>query len=191
MLISEFNPYWLIPIIFFARVVDVSLGTFRFIMVIRGHRMVATAVGFIESMVWITAVGGVIANLDQWYLIVAYAAGYATGNWVGIWLESRAAIGTELVRAISKNSENLLAETLRQAGYRPVRLAGSTGNANPVEVILVVVRRRKVPELVQIIHEADPEAVYTVSDIKTVHDSDPALQSTYKSMSWARKAFRK
>jgi uncharacterized protein YebE (UPF0316 family) len=191
MLISEFNPYWLIPIIFFARVVDVSLGTFRFIMVIRGHRMVATAVGFIESMVWITAVGGVIANLDQWYLIVAYAAGYATGNWVGIWLESRAAIGTELVRAISKNSENLLAETLRQAGYRPVRLAGSTGNANPVEVILVVVRRRKVPELVQIIHEADPEAVYTVSDIKTVHDSDPALQSSYKSMSWARKAFRK
>jgi uncharacterized protein YebE (UPF0316 family) len=191
MLMAEINPYWLIPIIYFARVVDVSLGTFRFIMVIRGHRMVATAVGFVESMIWITAVGGVIANLDQWYLVIAYAAGYASGNWVGIWLESRAAIGTELVRAISKNSENLLADALRERGYRPVRVSGSAGTDSPVEVILVVVRRRMVPELVKIIHEADPDAVYTVSDIKTVHDSDPALQSTYRLMPWARSARRK
>ena len=191
MSFAEFNPYWLIPIIFFARVVDVSLGTFRFIMVIRGHGLVATLVGFVESMVWILAVGGVIANLDQWYLVIAYAAGFASGNWVGIWLESRAAIGTELVRAISKNSEHLLADTLREAGYRPVRLAGSTGSQAPVEVILVVVPRRKVPSLVKIIHEVDPEAVYTVSDIKTVHDSDPSLDSSIKSLLWAWKIRRK
>lgn len=191
MSLAEFSPYWLIPIIFFARVVDVSLGTFRVIMVIRGHGLVATMVGFLESMIWIMAVGGVIANLDQWYLVVAYAAGFASGNWVGIWLESRAAIGTELVRAISKNSEQLLADTLRAAGYRPVQVPGSTASQAPVEVILVVVPRRKVPELVKIIHEVDPDAVYTVSDIKTVHDSDPSLDSSIKSLLSAWKMRRK
>lgn len=191
MSLAEINPYWLIPLIFFARVVDVSLGTFRFIMVIRGHRLVATAVGFIESMIWILAVGGVIAHLNQWYLVVAYAGGFAAGNWVGIWLESRAAIGTELVRAISRNSENLLASTLRDNGYRPVRLTGSGAGDYPVEVVLVVARRRKVPELVKLIHEADPEAIYTVSDIKTVHDSDPDLASGFRDLGWPKRVRRK
>ncbi len=191
MSLADLNPYWLIPIIFFARVVDVSLGTFRFIMVIRGHRMVATAVGFIESIVWILAVGGVISNLDQWYLVAAYAGGFAAGNWVGIWLESQAAIGTELVRAISRNSENLLAGTLRDNGYRPVRLTGSGAGGHPVDVVLVVARRRKVPELVKLIHEADPNAIYTVSDIKTVHDTDPDLVSGFKDLAWPKRVRRK
>lgn len=191
MSLADLNPYWLIPIIFFARVVDVSLGTFRFIMVIRGHRMVATAVGFLESMIWILAVGGVISHLDQWYLVIAYAGGFASGNWVGIWLESRAAIGTELVRAISKNSENLLTDKLIEQGYRPVKLAGSSGSGSPVEVILVVVRRRKVPDLVQAIREADPDAVYTISDIKTVHDTDPSLMPPPGGLRLARRVRRK
>ena len=162
-------PWVLAPLIFFARVVDVSLGTFRTIIAIRGYRMLAMLVGFFESVIWVLAISQVIQNLQSWYLVLSYAAGFAVGNYVGIWLEGRVAIGQELVRAISYRGNGHLAERLRQHGYDAIQLAGDAGPEQAVEIVLAVERRRRIGRLLEVIRQEDPDAVFTISDIKRGH----------------------
>jgi uncharacterized protein YebE (UPF0316 family) len=185
------DPLWLAVAIFLARIVDVSLGTFRTIMVIRGHRALATAIGFVEVLIWIVAISSVITNLDAWYLIIAYAGGYATGNYVGMLLESRVAIGSELVRAISLRSDGHLAESLRASGWDAVAIPGSGPGREAVDIVMVVERRRGIRKLLAAIEEIDPEAIYTTSDIRSVHDGGRSRRERLAALDWPRRGMRK
>lgn len=185
------NPLWLALAIFLARIVDVSMGTFRTIMVIRGYRVLATAIGFVEVLIWIVAISSVITNLDAWYLIVAYAGGYASGNYIGMLLESRVAIGSELVRAISWRSDGHLAEALRLAGWDAVAVPGIGPVREAVEIVLVVEPRRRIGQLLAAIREIDPDAVYTTSDIRSVHEGGRGQREKMVRAGWPRRGMRK
>lgn len=168
------NPWILGIAIFLARIVDVSLGTFRTIVVFRGYRALAAVIGFVEVAIWTVASAQVLANLSHWYLVIAYAGGFGAGNYVGIWLESKLAIGRELVRAISFKRDGQLAETLRAHGYKAIGLEGNAGPGQPCEVVLIVATRRKVRTLLRLIHQTDPDAVYSLSDVKDVYEGPAA-----------------
>lgn len=67
---SEY-PLVMVSLIFFARILDVSIGTVRTILVFRSHRIWAAVLGFFEVLIWLVAAGSVIQNLDTWYLAIA------------------------------------------------------------------------------------------------------------------------
>lgn len=167
-------PYLLVPLIFFARVSDVSLGTFRTILVFRGRKILASFLGFFEITIWLLAAGQVLTNLDQWYLALAYASGYAVGNYVGITIESRFAIGDELIRCISFNRD-VLAEKIRNKGFRVVSLDGDIGKENLIEVLFIIEKRRNIPTLIELIKELDQTAVYSISDLKSIYEGPNLL----------------
>lgn len=172
-----FNAYpWVLPLaIFLGRITDVSLGTFRTIVVFRGYRGLAACIGFVEVVIWTLASAQVLANLDRWYLVIAYAGGFGAGNYVGIWLEGKLAMGSEMVRAISFKGTSHLAQTLRAHGFRPIELAGNAGAGQPCEVVLVVTKRRRIGRLISLIQQADPDAVYSLSDIKHIYEGPTDL----------------
>ena len=167
-------PYLLVPLIFFARVADVSLGTFRTLVVFRGHKLIAALIGFFEILIWVIAASKVLTNLDQWYLALAYAGGFAVGNYVGMWIEGHFAIGSELIRCISFNRD-VLAEKIREGGFKVVSFDGDMGNDYPVELLFIIEKRRKVPMLIQLIRKLDQNAMYSVSDVKSVYDGPDLL----------------
>ena len=162
-------PYLLALFIFLARVADVSLGTFRTIVIFRGYKLLSAVIGFFEIIIWLVAAWLVFKNLDQWYLAFAYATGFATGIYVGMWIESRFAIGKELIRCISFNKD-ILADKIREEGFKVVSVDGDMGQDKAVEVLFIVERRRYIPKLIRLINELDHNAVYTVSDLKSVYD---------------------
>jgi uncharacterized protein YebE (UPF0316 family) len=166
------HPMLLAVAIFCARIVDVSLGTVRILVGFRGYRLLAALIGFCEAAIWILAASKVIGHVDHWYLVMAYAAGYATGNFVGITLERRLGVGRELARIISYCSACNLAEQLTRHGYSVVELAGRHRGDASVQVLYVVDRRRRMPELLRLVHELDPAAIYTVTDVKSCHGED-------------------
>lgn len=167
-------PYLLAPLIFLARVSDVSLGTFRTIVVFRGHKILASLIGFFEIIIWLVAAAQVLTNLDQWYLALAYAGGFAVGNYVGMWIEGYFAIGDELIRCISFNRD-VLADMLRNEGFKVVSFDGDMGTDKPIELLFIVEKRRKVPSLIQLIKVLDPTAVYSLSDVKSVYEGPDLL----------------
>ncbi|MCK6369977.1 MAG: DUF5698 domain-containing protein [Gammaproteobacteria bacterium] len=161
------HPWLLAPAIFLLRIVDVSLGTFRSIVVFRGYPAIAAVIGFVEVLIWVTAVGQVLRQMNAWPLVIAYAGGFACGNYLGVWLEAKAAMGHELLRIISFRQTGDLAHRLRCEGHQVIELDGEV-EGRPAEVLLVTAGRRQMRELLRTVRDADPEAIYTVSDIKPV-----------------------
>ena len=163
------SPWLFAPAIFFARVLDVSMGTFRTIVVFRGYPAMAALLGFLEVLVWVAASSQVFRQEDGWPLMFAYAGGFAAGNYVGVWLESRVAMGRELLRIIPSVGDGIVANRLAQIGNAIVSLDCHV-NGKPAEVLLVTADRRQSPELLAAVREVDPDALYTITDVKSVPD---------------------
>src|SRR3954468_20285970 len=108
---------WGALVIFALRIVDVSCDTMRVIFAIRGKRLVAAALGFVQALVWIFAVANAVKHLDSVLHVLGYAGGYATGTYVGVTLEQMIAYGVATVRIVTKNAGGAIAEALRQQGY--------------------------------------------------------------------------
>jgi uncharacterized protein YebE (UPF0316 family) len=176
--------------IFFARMADVSLGTFRTIMVMRGQKFFAAFVGFFEIMIWLIAAGQVLKNLDQWHLAIAYAGGFAAGNYVGMWLESKFAIGRELVRCLSFKPVRL-ASKLRALGYNVVSIEGQLDDDKTVEILLIIERRRSIAKLLQTITKLDSNAMYSTTDLRHVYDGPEMSTSSFLNMPFKSKSKRR
>jgi uncharacterized protein YebE (UPF0316 family) len=154
-------------LIFLLRIVDVSMATVRVTSIVRGPRWLAPVIGFFEILIWVVAVGAAIQNLGSWLHVVGYAGGYATGTAVGMWVESRLALGWGVVRTISRGPAGRLAAALRDAGFGVTEQAGH-GKSGPVDVLYAVVRRRQIPKVLDIIDEVEPESFVTVQADATV-----------------------
>jgi uncharacterized protein YebE (UPF0316 family) len=161
------HPWVLAPAIFLARLLDVTLGTFRTIVVFRGYPALAAAIGFVEILIWIAAVSQVLREINDWPLMIAYAGGFSCGNYLGVWLESKVAIGKELVRIISHRSDGSLTKHLDSIGQKVVSL-NCVQNGVPAEVLLVTTDRRATADLLDSIRGIDPDVEYTISDIKSL-----------------------
>lgn len=152
-------------VIFGMRVCDVSLGTVRLVLVTRGTRAPAAVVGFFEVLIWITASGSAILNITSPLHLLAYAGGFATGTWVGMWLETKIPMGTATVQAFCRGEGSSVSAALRTLGLRVTDTKGE-GLEGPVDIVSTVVHRRVVPLVVDTIESHDPDAFIAVYDAR-------------------------
>lgn len=165
----DFIPLALLPIlIFLIRVTDMSLDTLRVLFVVRGRRSQAWLVGFMQSALWVIAVASVLGHLDNLLNVLAYAAGFATGNVVGMRLEERLAIGHSLLRVVSPSRGDAVASAVRGAGYAVTELSGR-GKDGTVSILTTSLRRRDIDAVRREVLQADSDAFVTLSDIRPLH----------------------
>ncbi|MDT8435262.1 MAG: DUF2179 domain-containing protein [Gemmatimonadota bacterium] len=156
------------PLLIFAfRIVDVSLGTLRMLLAVRGRRYLPPLIGFVEVLVWVLAAGAVVQNLTSPLHVVAYAGGFAAGTAVGLWAENRLALGLATVQAITTVEAPDPASALRELGFGVTRLQGH-GRDSEVNITYTVVRRRYVPDVVRTIESVAPGAFVSVQDERIV-----------------------
>lgn len=148
-------------LIFGLRIVDVSMGTTRFLLVTRGARLPASLLGFFEILIWITAAGAAVRNLGSPWHVVGYAGGFATGTAVGMWLEEKLALGTATVQAFCREPHPDVSDILREMGFGVTEVEGE-GLEGTVDIVSTVVRRRQVPRVIQAVEAADPDAFIAV-----------------------------
>lgn len=159
-------PAYMVPVgIFFARIFDVSLGTIRIMMVSREQKLLAALLGFFEVLVWAIVVTELIKNLNNWVNFVAYAGGFATGTFIGIYLEGLLKVGTIIVRIITQDKFHELSDALKEAGFTITTL-DAAGGFVPVKVIFTVLKRKRWEEAIHIIETHDPAAFYSVEEVK-------------------------
>lgn len=156
-------------LIFFARVIDVSIGTMRVIFVSRGYKLFASFCGFFEVLIWLVAITQIMQNLTNAYNYVAYAAGFATGNFVGMLIEEKIAIGRVMIRIVTPNDISKLREYLKNSSYG-VTLVTGTGLYGPVNILFTVIPRLEVDHVVRRIKQFNPKAFYTIEDIRFVQE---------------------
>ncbi|MGI6604696.1 MAG: DUF2179 domain-containing protein [bacterium] len=151
--------------IFVARVVDMSGTTIRTIMVVRGQRLIAAIIGFFEVIVYILALNQVVGKLDNPFNLLAYALGFATGNYVGSAIEERMALGFVTVEIIPSQYDSPLADLLREQGFG-VTCFAAEGREGPRLVLHVLLKRKKLTQLLDMLRETDDNAFYTIMDTR-------------------------
>jgi len=154
-------------LIFCARICDVTIGTMRHLLLARGHKLLVPILGFIEVMIWLLTVKQVLGNLDHWITYVAFAGGFATGNYVGMILEEKLAVGLEVIRIFSKNNTQDLFDHLKNEGYG-VTCVDAQGSTGKVNIIFTIVDRRQHNKIISIIKKYNPKAFYSVEDVQKV-----------------------
>lgn len=154
-------------IIFGLRVIDVSLATMRVLMVMRGRKSLAWTFGFCQALVYLIAFKIIFSDLGNWFNILGYAAGFATGNVVGMLIEERLAIGHTHMRIVSSRWGSAIADKLRSEGYAITEIP-ARGKDGMVTVLNCSVRRKNVSRVQQIINEIDAEAFITAEDVRPV-----------------------
>ena len=157
-----------IPIlIFLLRIADVSIGTIRIIYVARGNRIIAPLLGFFEVFIWVLAISNIIQHLDNWFNYFAYAGGFATGNYIGMKLEERLAVGVSLIRVITKKELPALSAILNKEGY-PTTLLDGHGRDDDVSIIFTIVKRKNLPHVIDLIKKYNPNAFFSIEDIRFI-----------------------
>lgn len=156
----------LIPaLIFIARVADVSIGTIRIVFVSKGLKLLAPLLGFFEIFIWLLAMTKVFENLDNWFYFIAYSAGFATGNYIGLLIEEKLALGYVNLQIITQKSGIDLARKLSDEGFG-VTWNDANGSRGEVTVIYCVIKRTNFKKVSDIIMKYNPRAFYTIQDIR-------------------------
>jgi uncharacterized protein YebE (UPF0316 family) len=152
--------------IFTAEVCVVTISTLRTIFIAQGKKYLAPALGFFEVTTWLFAIGAVMQNLSDVRCSLAFAGGFTLGNFLGILIEQKLALGTVLVRAITARDPAALVERLHEAEFG-VTLVEGQGAVGPVRVVLTVVPRKHLPAVVAVLQDFDPAMFYSVDGLQT------------------------
>jgi uncharacterized protein YebE (UPF0316 family) len=162
---SNIYSWVVIPVlIFIARVVDVSMGTIRVVFISRGLKYLAPVVGFFEILVWLVAIGQIMKNLSNPVCYIAYAGGFAMGNFVGICIAERLSLGVVLIRVITNRDASELVEYLKAAEYGVTSVDGH-GTVGQVKVVFTIVPRREAQRVVDLVKKFNPKAFYSIEEV--------------------------
>jgi len=170
----------LVPaLIFTARVIDVSIGTVKLILMSKGMKKIVPLLAFIEISVWLVTITKVLENLNDPVNYVAYALGFAAGTWVGMKIEEMLAMGTTVIQVILKKDGGELFDYLISHGYPATKLGGA-GPSGQVDLIFTIVRRNKVPQALFTIRQFNPHAFYSIEDVNFASELIGPLDTSMK-----------
>ena len=163
---TTFYTWILLPVLIFsARIFDVTLGTLRVIFITRGMKYLSALVGFIEILIWLLAIGQIFKNLNNVACYVAYAGGFASGSFLGIYFAEKLSINKVIIRIITVKDADKLVEHLRKQQYGVTTL-DAHGIEGPVSIVFSIINRDDLEEVVEIVKRFNPQAFYSVQDVK-------------------------
>jgi uncharacterized protein YebE (UPF0316 family) len=154
-------------LIFTLRLSDMSLDTIRVLFVMRGKKAAAWVLGFFQATIFVIAISSVLKDLNNPLNIIGYAAGFATGNVLGMTIEDWLAVGFIHLRIISPRRGAAIAERLRDEGFGVTEIP-ARGKDGMVTMLNCSVKRKSVEKVRQMINEVDEDAFITREDIRPV-----------------------
>jgi len=160
---------WLIIplLIFLARIFDVSIGTIRILFISRGKKYLAPIMGFCEVLIWLLAIGQIMRNLTNVLCYVAYAGGFATGTYVGLWIEEKLAVGLMMIRVVTTRDASPLIEHLSKEAFGVTHVA-ARGVTGKVRIVFTIIKRSDLSRVIGIIRQFNPNAFYSTEDVRSV-----------------------
>ncbi len=136
-----------------------------------GKKNVAPFLGFFEALIWLLAIGQIFQNINNPMSYVAYAAGFGTGTYVGMYFEEKLAFGRVLVRVITPTPLPDLLEYMKGKNFRFTNVGGE-GRFGKVNLLFTVMKRDSLTEFITKVKQVDEKAFYTIESVKRVSEDD-------------------
>ena len=154
--------------VFFVRIMDVSMGTIRTIVTVKGNKIIATLIGFFEALIWFIVVKEALTtNIKSIWIALSYSAGFAIGTYVGTVLSNHFIKGIMSFQVILSNKNDDIVNLLRNKGYA-VSVIDVKGYKEDKYMLFIEVNNKKSNNLVNLIKAYDSKAFIVVNESKYV-----------------------
>lgn len=157
-------------LIFFAKIIEVSLSTVRTVLITRGEKLYGAIIGFFEAIIWLYLITTVLVNINEEpFKIIAYALGFACGNYIGCILEEKLALGLITINIIvSEKDGKTLAEILRAENVG-VTIVDGEGLKESKKMLILHVKRKRKSQILKTIQNSNINAVISLMDTKSIY----------------------
>lgn len=153
--------------IFFARIIDVSLGTIRTYITIKGKTIIAAIIAFVEVTIWFIVVKEAIAADTNFFIVISYALGYTVGTMLGTYISKTFIKGLIRVEIITENATKKNIEFIKKAGYG---VSAISLKDSKKDLLLIEAQNRELKKIKRIIKDIDENAFVVINESKLVYN---------------------
>ena len=162
--LASLHPAWVCLIVCAAKIIEISIQSLKTCMMVKGQRLKAAGLGFVECIIWGLVISTIIGTLgDNIFLLFFYCIGYAVGLFLGSTIESRIALGTSNLELIASDES-----TKKIAAYLKEQNRGYTvfeghGSKDKMNMIFIVLPRKETPKVLREIRKECDGKVFVVA----------------------------
>lgn len=159
-------PLWELLLILCAKVIEVSIGTMRVILISKGYRKPGTFLAIFEIFLWVFIASKVIMGITEYPIKgIVYSLGFALGIYFGSLLENRLAVGKVLIHVIcSVEDANVAVKALREAGHGVTSIDAHGKDSDRV-VLMIFANRKNKSIIIQMIETMNPKALVVSNEV--------------------------
>lgn len=157
-------------LVFCGKMIEVTFSTLRITFSGKGKKFIAAFFGIFENGIWVLLASSVLDDVTSDPMkLVAYCAAFSCGIILGTSVEQKLAVGLTAIQIVIPGTEAVeLGKIMREHGFGVTILEGHSVDGTERSLLLIQLRRKLVSQAVQIAKEAEPNAVISVSDVKSV-----------------------
>lgn len=163
-------PLWELLMIFSAKIIEVTIGTMRVILITKGYRKPGTVLAIFEILLWVFIASRVIMGIVDYPMKgIVYSIGFAFGVYIGSLLETRLAVGKILIYVIvDHDSGKSLTEMLRSLGHGVTAL-DAHGKDQKRMVLMIFANRKNKQTIIDVIESLNEKAVIVANEVSILH----------------------
>ncbi len=144
------------------QLVYVPVLTLRTIMLVKGRTVIAGALGTVETLIYIFALGVVFRDLTTLGMVV-YAIGFGLGILIGGFIERKLAIGYNMIQVHTQEFPAELIQVIRDNGFGVTHYQGQ-GRDGIRYRLDVLAARTRMKVLRNLVEEYEPKAFLVAFD---------------------------
>ena len=162
--LASIHPVAVCFIVCAAKIIEITIQSLKTCMMVKGQRLKAAGLGFVECTIWGLVISTIIGTLgDDLYLLLFYCVGYATGLFLGSTIEGKIALGTSNLQLIApEESTEKILEYLRGRG-KGYTLFEGYGSVDKMNMILIILPRRETSSTLKQIRALCDNKVFVVA----------------------------
>ena len=147
-----------------AKIIEITIQSLKTCMMVKGQRLKAAGLGFVECTIWGLVISTIIGTLgDNLFLLLFYCIGYATGLFLGSTIENKIALGTSNLELIaSDESTEKITEYLKREN-RGYTVFEGRGSKDKMNMIFIVLPRKETPAVLRDIRRTCDNKVFVVA----------------------------
>ena len=163
-MLEGINPILVCFLICGAKILEITIQSLKTCMMVKGQRLKAAGLGFVECTIWGLVISTIIGTLgDNIFLLLFYCVGYATGLFLGSTIESKIALGTSNLELIANDDSTDKITAYLKENNRGYTVFNGYGSTDKMNMIFIVLPRRETPKTLKEIRRICDNKVFVVA----------------------------
>lgn len=151
-------------IVCLAKIIEITIQSLKTCMMVKGERLKAAGLGFIECVIWGLVISTIIGTLgDNIFLLFFYCIGYATGLFLGSTIENKIALGTSNLELIANDDSTEKITVYLKTHDMGYTVFDGRGSQDKMNMIFIVLPRKETPRVLKEIKRVCDNKVFVVA----------------------------